>query len=87
MTNEIHFNRDKVRDSIYIEILEFSKSNGYQFQKFAIYDDLIGLQSLRNYSNIEDNTVQSIHKKTFRVIMHPGMPFLREKYDNLTMSQ
>lgn len=79
LTDEIHFNMNsKMRDTIYIEVLELSKKNDeLRFQKLAIYDGTI--QLLRNFSNVEDETLQSIHKKEFRVIMHEGMPFLRTK--------
>lgn len=81
LTNEIHFDMiSKMRDTIYIEVLELSKKNDeLRFQKFAYYDNYMGLQLLRNFSNIEDETMQTIHKKLFRVIMHEGMPFLRTK--------
>lgn len=81
MTDEIHFNKDRIRDTIYLEVLELSQPNNFQFQKFATYDNINGLQSMRNFSNIKDETVQSIHNKVFKVIMHEGMPFLRVKYE------
>lgn len=69
-----------MRDTIYLEFLELSKKNDdLRFQKLALYDNNIGMQLLRNFSNVEDETLQSIHKKMFRVIMHEGMPFLRKK--------
>lgn len=81
LTNEIHFDfNSKMRDTIYIEILELSKKNDeLRFQKLALYDNYMGIQLLRNFSNVEDQTVQSIHKKLFRVIVHDGMPFLGPK--------
>lgn len=70
----------RMRDTIYIEVLELSKKNDeLRFQKLAIYDNNMGIQLLRNFSNVEDETMKSIHKKMFRVIMHNGMPFLRIK--------
>lgn len=81
LTNEIHFDMNsKMRDTIYIEVLELSRNNEeLRFQKIALFDKYIGLQLLRNFSNVEDQTVQSIHKKLFRVIMHEEMPFLGKK--------
>lgn len=69
-----------MRDTIYIEVLELFKMNDeLRFQKIALYDNYTNIQLLRNFSNAEDETMQSIHKKVFRVIMHEGMPFLRTK--------
>lgn len=81
LTNEIHFDMNsKMRDTIYIEVLELSKKNDeIRFQKLGLFDEM-GLQLLRNFSNVEDQTMQSIHKKLFRVIMHEGMPFLGTKW-------
>lgn len=81
MTGSIRFDSNGMRDQFYIEILELSMTEDNPgYQKFAFYDTENGLQMLRNFTNFEDQTQQSIQTKVFKVIMHEGMPFLRRKF-------
>lgn len=81
ITEEIHFNEEGLRDSFYIELLEFAKCNksGDAFQKIAMYDTRNGLQLMRNFSNVEEQTSLSMQSKTFKVIIQLEMPYLQKK--------
>lgn len=82
MTENIHFGPDGLRDQFYMEVLELTRNNdtGDQFQKIAIFDTENGLQLLRDFATFETQTTQNMQSKTFKVIMHEGMPFLRKKW-------
>lgn len=87
LTEEIQFSEDGLRIFFYIELLELSRNNetGDVFRKTAIYDKN-GLQLLRNFSNLQEETSLSMQNKIFKVILREGMPFLRKKYATFKFS-
>lgn len=81
MTEDIHFDSDGLRDQFYVEILELARNNDTlePYQKVAIYDTQNGMQLFRDFTVFDTQTTQNMQTKTFIVIMHELMPFLRKK--------
>lgn len=83
LTEGIHFNEDGLRDSFYIELLQFIRNEtgdrDNNYKKIATYDTENGIKLLSDFSNVEEQTTISMQAKVFKVIIRNGMPFVRKK--------
>lgn len=78
MTQKIRFDENGQRDEFYLEILEFSPKNG--FQKIATWDQTLGINLTRNFSDLEVQIIESTQNKTLEVLSRVASPFLFKMY-------
>lgn len=84
MTQKIRFDENGQRDEFYLEVLEFSSKNG--FQKIATWDQTLGINLTRNYSDLEVQIFESTQNKTLEVLSKVAPPFLFKMYANYTLT-
>lgn len=78
MTQKIRFDENGQRDEFYLEVLEFSPKNG--FQKIATWDQTLGINLTRNFSDLEVQIIESTQNKTLEVLSRMAPPFLFKMY-------
>lgn len=82
LTEKIYFNRDGARDEFTLDVIEMSTQENIPttFQKTATWNGLNKdkVRLTRNYTDVLMQISQSIQNKTFIIVSHIGMPYLRE---------